>query len=80
MVGASGYRSLALQAVADARFWVYRRLRNFRAGIEAGISCFKRAYGAARCTWRGLDQATFDAKGARDHVAVSTAARIPGRV
>ena len=21
--------------------WVYRRLRNFRAGIEAGISCFK---------------------------------------
>ena len=33
--------------------WVYRRLRNFRAGIEAGISCFKRAYGAARCTWRG---------------------------
>ena len=34
--------------------WVYRRLRNFRAGIEAAISCFKRAYGAARCTWRGL--------------------------
>src|SRR6516165_1263113 len=34
---------------------VYRRLRNFRAGIEAGISCFKRVYGAARCTWRGLD-------------------------
>jgi hypothetical protein len=28
---------------------------NFRAGIEAGISCFKRVYGAARCTWRGLD-------------------------
>src|SRR5271165_1121686 len=23
--------------------WVYRRLRNFRAGIEASISCFKRA-------------------------------------
>ena len=20
-----------------------------------GISCFKRAYGGARCTWRGLD-------------------------
>ena len=35
--------------------WVYRKLRNFRAGIEAGISCLKRAYGAARCTWRGLD-------------------------
>ena len=24
-------------------------------GIEAGIACFKRVYGAARCTWRGLD-------------------------
>jgi IS5 family transposase len=35
--------------------WVYRRLRNFRAGIEAAISCFKRAYGAAHCTWRGLE-------------------------
>jgi IS5 family transposase len=35
--------------------WVYRRLRNFRAGIEAVISCFKRAYGAARCIWRGLE-------------------------
>jgi IS5 family transposase len=35
--------------------WVYRRLRNFRAGIEAGISCLKRTYGLARCTWRGLD-------------------------
>ena len=35
--------------------WVYRQLRNFRAGIEADISCLKRAYGLARCTWRGLD-------------------------
>jgi len=34
--------------------WVYRELRNFRAGIEASISCLKRAYGLARCTWRGL--------------------------
>jgi hypothetical protein len=25
--------------------WVYRRLRNFRAGIKAAISWFKRAYG-----------------------------------
>ena len=36
--------------------WVYRKLRNFRAGIEAGISCLKRAYGLALCTWRGLDR------------------------
>ncbi len=35
--------------------WVYRKLRNFRAGIEAGKSCLKRAYGLARSTWRGLD-------------------------
>jgi IS5 family transposase len=35
--------------------WVYRKLRNFRAGSEAGSSCLKRAYGLARCTWRGLD-------------------------
>ena len=34
--------------------WIYRVLRNFRAGIEADISCLKRAYGLARCTWRGL--------------------------
>lgn len=34
--------------------WVYRKLRNFRAGIEAGISCLKRAYGLSRCTWKGL--------------------------
>lgn len=34
--------------------WVYRKLRNFRAGIEANISCLKRAYGLDRCTWRGL--------------------------
>lgn len=35
--------------------WVYRKLRNFRAGIEAAISCLKRACGLARCTWRGLE-------------------------
>ena len=35
--------------------WVYRKLRNFRAGIELDISCLKRAYGLARCIWRGLD-------------------------
>ena len=27
----------------------------FRAGIEAGISCLKRAYGLVRVTWRGLE-------------------------
>jgi IS5 family transposase len=28
-------------------------LRNFRAGIEAGISCLKRAFGLDRCSWSG---------------------------
>jgi IS5 family transposase len=35
--------------------WVYRKLRNFRAGIEAGISTLKRAFGLSRCTWSGWD-------------------------
>jgi IS5 family transposase len=47
-------RGLAVEDMVKSG-WVYRKLRNFRAGIEAGISCLKRAYGLARCTWRGLD-------------------------
>ena len=47
-------RGLTVEVMVKSR-WVYRKLRNFRAGIEAGISCLKRAYGLARCTWRGLD-------------------------
>lgn len=31
--------------------WVYRRLRNFRAGIEGTISFLKRVFGLRRCTW-----------------------------
>ena len=34
--------------------WVYRKLRNFRAGIEAGISYLKRCFGLGRCSWKGL--------------------------
>lgn len=33
--------------------WVYKKLRNFRAGIEANISVLKRAFGLSRCTWSG---------------------------
>jgi transposase, IS5 family len=32
--------------------WVYRRLRNFRAGIEGNISFLKRVFGLDRCTWK----------------------------
>lgn len=35
--------------------WVYKRLRNFRAGIEGMISFLKRCFGLARCTWRGFE-------------------------
>jgi IS5 family transposase len=59
---ALGVRDLAFHKKAGLRIkdmvksnWVYRKLRNFRAGIESDISCLKRAYGLARCIWRGLD-------------------------
>ena len=59
---ALGVRDLAFHKKAGLRIkdmvksnWVYRKLRNFRAGIESDISCLKRAYGLARCVWRGLD-------------------------
>jgi IS5 family transposase len=32
--------------------WVFRRLRDFRAGIEGNISFLKRIFGLDRCTWR----------------------------
>ncbi len=35
--------------------WIYRALRNFRAGIEGIISFLKRVFGLRRCTWRGED-------------------------
>lgn len=34
--------------------WVYKRLKHFRAGVEAGISFLKRCFGMDRCRWRGL--------------------------
>jgi transposase, IS5 family len=60
---AQGVRDMAFHKRGGLRIedmvrsrWIYRKLRNFRAGIEAGISCLKRAYGLARCTWRGLER------------------------
>ena len=35
--------------------WVYKRLRDFRAGIEGLISFLKRAFGLNRCTWQGAE-------------------------
>jgi len=33
--------------------WVFKKLRKFRAGVEAGISWLKRVFGLSRCTWKG---------------------------
>jgi IS5 family transposase len=33
--------------------WVFRRLRDFRSGIEGCISTLKRAFQMDRCSWRG---------------------------
>ena len=35
--------------------WVFRKLRNFRAGVEAGISFLKRTFRLGRCSWSGFD-------------------------
>lgn len=35
--------------------WVYKALRNFRAGIESGISWLKRSLGMSRCLWKGFE-------------------------
>lgn len=35
--------------------WVYKRLRNFRAGIEGVISFLKRCFGLGLCLWRGFE-------------------------
>jgi len=45
-------RGLTVTEMAKSA-WVYKMLRNFRAGIEAGISTLKRAFGLDRCTWSG---------------------------
>jgi transposase, IS5 family len=33
---------------------IYKKLRDFRAGIEGVISFLKRTFGLDRCTWRGF--------------------------
>ena len=35
--------------------WVYKQLKNFRAGIEANISRLKRSFGWSRCDWTGWE-------------------------
>jgi len=45
-------RGLRVLAMVKS-LWVYKKLRNFRAGIEANISRLKRAFGLDRCNWQG---------------------------
>ena len=45
---------LSVEAMTGDR-WLYNKLRNFRAGIEAVISYLKRCFGLRRCNWKGLD-------------------------
>ena len=45
---------LSIEAMTGDR-WLYNKLRNFRAGIEAIISYLKRCFGLSRCNWKGLD-------------------------
>jgi len=47
-------RGLSVLAMAKSA-WGYKMLRNFRAGIEAGISTLKRAFGLDRRTWKGRE-------------------------
>jgi len=44
-------RGLKVEEMASSAR-VYRRLRNFRAGIEGCISHFKRVFGGGRCNWK----------------------------
>lgn len=44
-------RGLSVDEMASSP-WVYRQLRNFRAGIEGVISFLKRVFGLRRCTWK----------------------------
>jgi len=47
-------RGLAVEDMCRSN-WMYKQLRNFRAGIESGISWLKRSLGLDRCTWKGFD-------------------------
>jgi IS5 family transposase len=51
-VSFSKKRGLAVLDMVKSH-WVYRRLRNFRAGIESWISFLKRSFGLDRACWRG---------------------------
>ena len=52
-VAFSKRRGMQISDMASST-WVYRRLRDFRAGIEGNISFLKRIFGLDLCTWKSL--------------------------
>lgn len=52
-VAFSKHVGLSIEEMVKSK-WVFKKLRRFRAGIEAGISWLKRVFGLTRCTWKGL--------------------------
>jgi IS5 family transposase len=44
-------RGIAVHEMAKSA-WVYKKLRNFRAGVEGVISFLKRTFGLDRCRWK----------------------------
>ena len=46
-------RGLEISDMAKS-VWVFKKLKNFRAGIEGCISFLKRVFGLSRCTWRSF--------------------------
>jgi IS5 family transposase len=53
-VAFSKSRGLEVGAMVKSS-WVYKRLRDFRAGIEGNISFLKRVFGLDRCTWKSWE-------------------------
>jgi transposase, IS5 family len=53
-VAFSKKRGLKVEDMAKSA-WVYRKLRDFRAGVEGVISYLKRCFGMRRCNWRGFE-------------------------
>lgn len=47
-------RGLKISEMAKST-WVYKRLRDFRAGAEGIISFLKRCFGLGLCMWRGFE-------------------------
>jgi len=47
-------RGLDISEMAKST-WVYKRLCDFRAGIEGMISFLKRCFGLRRCNWQGYE-------------------------